>query len=135
MAWVIARMCVSVKEPRSGEPRCLLVPKLTDWFGSPGSDRPPVILALQLRQIDEHFLGSRLASEWRCSHLSYPLISPVETSSVQSHGARFHLPDVGCIFSDRAVAGKFSRAGHVQNRLPRPAVGVGIQFPYSLIGV
>src|SRR5436190_11192847 len=33
-----------------------------------------VILALKLRQIDEHFLGSWLASQWRNCHVSYPLL-------------------------------------------------------------
>src|SRR6267154_4425145 len=33
------RMCASVKLPRSGEPRCPLVPKLTIWSGSLMSGR------------------------------------------------------------------------------------------------
>src|SRR5881396_388083 len=34
MAWVMARMCASLNEPRSEEPRCPLVPKLTRCVGS-----------------------------------------------------------------------------------------------------
>lgn len=37
IAWVIARMWSSLKEPRSAEPRWPLVPKATRWVGSPGS--------------------------------------------------------------------------------------------------
>src|SRR5262245_4403878 len=35
IAWTIAAMCASLKEPRSEEPRWPLVPKLTRWAGSP----------------------------------------------------------------------------------------------------
>src|ERR1019366_3491414 len=34
MAWVMARMCASVKVARSDDPRWPLVPKLTIWVGS-----------------------------------------------------------------------------------------------------
>src|SRR5262249_42722245 len=39
MACEMARMWASVKVPLSGVPRCPLVPKLTNWFGSPRSGR------------------------------------------------------------------------------------------------
>jgi hypothetical protein len=39
MACVMARICASVNEPRSDEPRCPLVPKLTRCSGSPRSGR------------------------------------------------------------------------------------------------
>src|SRR5262245_21164451 len=41
IAWVMARMCASLKEPRSEEPRCPLVPKLTHCAGSPVSGVRP----------------------------------------------------------------------------------------------
>src|SRR5262245_44184822 len=41
IAWVMARMCASLKEPRSEEPRCPLVPKLARCAGSPGSGARP----------------------------------------------------------------------------------------------
>ena len=37
IACVTAAMWASVNEPRSDEPRCPLVPKLTSWVGSSGS--------------------------------------------------------------------------------------------------
>jgi len=53
-----------------------------------------VILALQLRQIDEHFLGSRLASEWRYCHVSYSF-DDVRSKAAQSratgHGSTFQM--------------------------------------------
>jgi hypothetical protein len=39
MAWVMARMCASVKVPSSGVPRCPLVPKRTGWLRSLTSGR------------------------------------------------------------------------------------------------
>src|SRR5262249_40072010 len=36
---VMASMWASLNEPCSGEPRCPLVPKLTNWLGSPMSGR------------------------------------------------------------------------------------------------
>src|SRR5271157_2842945 len=37
MAWVIATIWASVNDPCIGEPRCPLVPNMTNWFGSPRS--------------------------------------------------------------------------------------------------
>ena len=44
------------------------------------------------------------------------------------HRARLHVPDAGCILGDGAVAGELSRAGHIQDRLARPGIRVGIQL-------
>src|SRR5215467_5847763 len=38
------------------------------------------------------------------------------------HGTRLGIPDLGCVLSNRAVAGKLAGAGNVQNRLARPSV-------------
>ena len=59
----------------------------------------------------------------------------VEAAQSRATGHDLDLPDFGRIFGDRAVAGEFSGAGHVQDRLPRPCVGIGIQFAESLIGL
>ena len=37
IAWVIAAMCASLKEPLRAEPRCPEVPKATRWAGSSAS--------------------------------------------------------------------------------------------------
>src|SRR5258708_20203350 len=39
----------------------------------------------------------------------------------------FRLPNVGCIFSNGAVARKLPRACYVQNRFVRPCARIGIQ--------
>src|SRR6516165_1705476 len=34
------------------------------------------------------------------------------------------IPDVGCIFGNRSIAGEFSRTSHIQNRLAGPFLWV-----------
>ena len=59
----MARMCASVNVPRSDEPRCPLVPKLTSWFGIVEIGPALEILAFEPGQIDQHLLRRRLAGE------------------------------------------------------------------------
>ena len=55
MAWVMATMWDSVNEPRNGEPRCPLVPKLTSWSGAKVR-LAFVILPLKPGEVDQHLL-------------------------------------------------------------------------------
>ena len=63
IAWVIARMCASLNDARSGEPRWPLVPKLTLCVGSAASGLRRVVLPLDLQRIDQHPFRCRLAGE------------------------------------------------------------------------
>src|SRR5262249_13254115 len=49
------------------------------------------------------------------------------------HWARRYPPNVRSIFSNGAVAGKFSGARHVQDGHPRPGVRVGIKLREPLV--
>ena len=51
------------------------------------------------------------------------------------HRARLRIPDRGRVLGDGAVAGEFSRAGHVEDGLARPAVRVGIQLDQPLVRI
>ncbi len=70
MAWVMARIWASVNEPRSGEPRCPLVPKLTRWSGSLEIGPALEIFAFEPGQIDQHLLWApacRQVAKWSCT--------------------------------------------------------------------
>ena len=61
-------MCASVNVPRSDEPRCPLVPKLTRCVGIVRVGPALVVLALEPGQVDQHLLRGRLACEGRDRH-------------------------------------------------------------------
>src|SRR5262245_41318155 len=48
---------------------------------------------------------------------------------------RFCLPDLRRVVSDGAVAGELAGTGHVDDRLARPGVRVGVQLAESLLGL
>ena len=53
---------------------------------------------------------------------------------VLGHRARLHVPNIRRIFGDCTIAGKLSRAGHVQNGLAGPCTLVGIQLDKPAVG-
>src|SRR5271157_921892 len=123
MAWVMARMWASVNDPRSGEPRCPLVPKLTNW---PGSSRSG--------------LRSKYSRSSRAGSISISLGAGLPASGEMviggfssSHRTGFCVPDLAGVLGDRAIAGELPGAGDIQNRLPRPSVAVRVQFTEPLI--
>src|SRR5215469_4004841 len=131
MAWVMARMCDSVNVPRSGVPRCPLVPKATR---SPGS--------LMSGSRSKYARSSRAASISNSGGAGLPARGEIAIGSSSfpikvalGHWARFRVPDAGCILGDRAVAGEFSGAGYVQDGFARPGVLVGVQLDEPLVGL
>src|SRR5271166_2700020 len=44
-----------------------------------------------------------------------------------------YTPNFVCVLGDRAIAGELPRAGHIQNGLARPLVGIGIQCAEPLV--
>ena len=114
MACVIARMWASVNEPRNDEPRCPLVPKLT---AAPGPPARAVDRSTPARagQVDQHRLAARASRQRR------------QRGGFYDHWTWSRLPDVGRVLGNRAVAGEFAGARHVQDGLAGPCIGVGVQ--------
>src|ERR1700736_3000836 len=81
------------------------------------------IFFLQASDINQHFLWSRLAGERRDRH-SLPRLSFM---AFLGYWVWFRLPNVGCVFSNGAVARKLSGACYVQNRFMCPCAGISIQ--------
>src|SRR6266446_5004522 len=125
MAWVIARMWASVNDPRKGDPRCPLVPKLTRWAGSSRSGR------------HSKYSRSRRARSTSISFgASLPARGEIAIRVVLLwHRARFGVPNLRGVLGDRAVARKFPGAGDIQNGLARPFAGVRIELAQPLIRV
>src|SRR5271166_2463628 len=124
MAWVMARMWASVNDPRSGEPRCPLVPKLTSW---PGSSRS----GLRLKYSRSSRAGSISISFGAGLPAKGEMVMCADPSLCYRAG--FCVPNLGSVLGDRAVAREFPGAGDIQNRFPRPSVAVRVEFAEPLI--
>ena len=122
----------------SGEPRCPLVPKLTRWLGSLRSGRRSKYSRSSRATSTSISFGAGLPASGEIAmastfHRSRGISDADELSATLGHRARLDVPDAGRVFGDRAVAGELSRAGHIQDRLARPGVRVGIQLDQPLI--
>src|SRR6202043_3191476 len=51
------------------------------------------------------------------------------------HRAWLHLPDLGCVFRDCAVAGKLSGTSFIKNSLASPLVRVGIKLAHQMVRI
>src|SRR4051794_32967015 len=49
------------------------------------------------------------------------------------HRARFYVPDASRVLGDGTVTGELAGTGHVQDRLARPGLRVGIQLDQPLV--
>src|SRR5271166_3872224 len=123
MAWVMARIWASVNEPRSDEPRCPLVPKLTRCSGSPRSG-----------------WRSKYSRSRRAGSTSISLRAGLPARgemvmhrSFSWHRTRLRSPDFSGVLGDRVVAGELPAAGHVQDGLARPGVAVAVQRGQPLV--
>src|SRR5208337_4230799 len=123
MAWVMARTWASVNEPRSDEPRCPLVPKLTRCSGSSRSGRRSKYSRSRRARSTSISLGAGFPA--RGEMVMYRSFSWRRT--------RLHSPDFGGMFGDCVVAGELPPAGHVQDGLARPRVAVGVQRGQPLV--
>ena len=91
------------------------------------ASRPPYMTATPMI----HFrLSSSLAAAatrfGSKANFLWSFLSGAETPMFLGHWARLDLPDLGCIFGDGAIAGKFPGGRHIQNSLAGPFVRVGI---------
>src|SRR5262249_26313879 len=132
MAWVMARMWASVNVPLSGVPRCPLVPKLTNWFGSPTSGRRSKYSFSSRVKSTNISLGAGCPARGGIAMMDFP--SQVLTTFLRDR-TRLRVPDGGRVLGDGAVAGELSRTGHVQDGLARPGIRVGIQLDQPLVGL
>src|SRR5262245_58076377 len=125
MAWVMARMCASVNVPLSGVPLCPLVPKLTNWLGSPTSGRRSKYSRSRRARSTSISFGAGCPARVEIAMMD--CLSQLLKTYLRNR-ARLRVPDVGRVLGDGAVTGELSRAGHVQDGLARPGVRVGIQI-------
>src|SRR5215470_1254516 len=123
MAWVIARIWASVNDPRKGEPRCPLVPKLTSCSGSSRSGRRA------------KYSRSRAA---RSTSISFGAGLPASGETVI--GGPFYEIGQGFAFQISAAycaivrsLENFAGPGHVQNRFAHPCMFVGVQLGQPVI--
>ena len=72
------------------------------------------VLFLQTGYVNQQFLRRGLAGERRDRRAIWP------GTVFLRYRAWFRLPDFGCIFVNRAVARKFSGAGHIEDCLAAP---------------
>src|SRR5258708_36866424 len=82
------------------------------------------IFFVQASDINQHFLRSRLAGERRDRH-SLPRLSFI---GFLGYWVWFRLPNVGCVFSNSAVARKLSGTCYVLNRFMCPCPGMSVQL-------
>ena len=68
IAWVIARMCHSLKASLNDEPRCPEVPKATRWAGHRWIGHLGVVGGDEPRHIDQHSEGRRLSCQGTYFH-------------------------------------------------------------------
>src|SRR5215469_4950025 len=118
-------MWVSVSDPCSGEPRCPLVPKLTNWFGSSRSGRR-----------SKYSRSSRTGSISISFGAGFPASGEIVIGrSSLWYRTGFGVPDLGGILRDRPVARELARTRHIQYCLARPFVSVGIQLGQPVVGL
>src|SRR5450631_2158053 len=55
-----------------------------------------------------------------------PPLSAAKSSRPLLHRRSFQIPDLVRILRDGSIAGEFTGASHVDDRVPRPSLGVGI---------
>src|SRR5262245_39182572 len=121
MAWSWA----SVNFPPIGVALCPLVPKLTNWFGSPRSGRRwKYSLSRRVKSTNISF-GAGCPARGEIAMTD--CLSRLLKTSLRD-GTRLRVPDGGRVLGDGAVAGELSRAGHIHNGLARPGVRVGVQL-------
>src|SRR6516162_4606529 len=125
MAWVIARIWASVNDPRSGEPRCPLVPNSTSWPGSSRSGRR-----------SKYSRSSRTGS----ISISFGAGLPASGEMVigrSSLGLGYRtglgVPDLGGILGDRAIARELPGTGDIEDGFARPLMLVGVQVGQPVI--
>src|SRR5262249_3441005 len=119
MAWVMARMWASVNVPLSGVPRCPLVPKLTNWFGSPRSGRRSKYSLSSRVKSTNISLGAGCPARGKIAMMD--CLSQLLKTLLRDR-TRLRVPDGVRVLGDAAVAGELARAGHIQDGLPRPAI-------------
>src|SRR5580704_9616497 len=98
-------MWASVNVPCSDEPRCPLVPKLTNWLGSLRSGRR-----------SKYSRSSRATSTSSSFGAGLPARGEIvigHSFLALGHRARLHVPNGGSVLGDGAIAGEFSGAGDV----------------------
>src|SRR5271166_5925404 len=121
----MARMWASVNDPRSGEPRCPLVPKLTRWPRSSRSGRR-----------SKYSRSSRTRSTSSSLGAGSPARGEIVIGSFSSgHRTWFRIPDLGGVLGDRAIARKLAGTGHVQDSLARPRVVVRVKLAEPLVRI
>src|SRR6266550_1303999 len=64
-----------------------------------------------------------------------PFGLPFSSTFELRHGARLCVPDAGRILGNGSVTGEFSRAGNIQDRLPRPSRRVGVELAKPLVSL
>src|SRR5215467_1717821 len=117
MAWVIARMWASENDPRSGDPRCPLVPKLTNWFGSSRSGR-------RSKYSRSSWTGSISISFGAGLPASGDMVIGQSSSWYRT---RLGVPDLGSILGDRTIARELPGTGDIEDGFARPLMFVGVQ--------
>src|SRR5215469_15138571 len=121
----MARMWASVNDPRSGDPRCPLVPKLTSCPGSPRSGKR-----------SKYSPSSRTGSISISLGASLPASGEIVISGyLLRHWTGLGIPDLGRILGNRSVARELSRTGDIQNRLARPCMRIRVECAKPLIRV
>src|SRR6516162_1929420 len=116
-------MCASVNEPRKGEPRCPLVPKITSCSGSSRSGRR-----------SKYSRSSRAASISISLGAGLPARGEIVMDcSLLRHRAGLGVPDFGSILGDRTIARELPGTGNIEDGLARPCVAVAVQFGQPLV--
>ena len=91
---------------------------------------PFVVRLFQPRQIDQDRLRGGFPRQRRDRPAFFPVCVTVFSTTVSPlrHGARLRVPDVGRVLGDGARSlENLPGAGHVQDRLARPRVGIGVE--------
>src|SRR6478736_6869381 len=88
-----------------------------------------IVFALKPIQINQQLFWSWFAGKWGNSHVSQ---SSFHHWSLRNR-ACLCLPDVACIFGNCSIAGEFSGASDIQDRLAGPSRRVGIEIAELLI--
>ena len=121
---MIATMCASVNEPRNGEPRWPLVPKLTSWFGFIRVRLALVIRLLEPAESTRIAFGAGLPASGEIVVRSFVVCATVSPRRRPATArARLCMPDISRILGDGAVARELAGAGDVEDRFVRPCVG------------
>src|SRR6516162_7152623 len=116
-------MWASVNDPRSGEPRCPLVPKSTNWVGSSRSSRrSKYSRSSRAGSINISFGGGLPASG-----------EIVIGRSSLGYRAGLGVPDLGGILGDRAIARELAGTGDIEDCFARPLMLVGVQAGQPVI--